>query len=202
MKNYLNAIHVIALICIAGKAVSVSFGATDGGTNLSASFHELFTTYLLLTLLYFSAEFSVRFFIWPQLHNIHAIATFRRNVKDAVANTVEPEQEPIKEVSPLDTPKTKEVIAYTFGTFARVLTNEELMALESNLKVFILGKRDLEPAVNRSSKPTTTKTPFVSPSTTAGRTVKTSSKSKDAKASYPTPSASARSTNQISPPSG
>jgi hypothetical protein len=62
-------------------------------------------------------------------------------VKDAVANAVEPEQEPIKEVSPLDTPKAKEVIAYTLGTFTGVLTNEELMALESNLKAFILGER-------------------------------------------------------------
>lgn len=149
MKNYLNAIRIIALICIAGKAVSVSLGATDGETNLSTSFHTLLITFLLLSLLYFAIEFSTRFFIWPQVKSIHAIASFKKNVKDAVANTVEPEQEPIKEVSPLDTPKAKEVIAYTLGTFAGVLTNEELMALESNLKAFILGKRDLEPAVNR-----------------------------------------------------
>lgn len=149
MKNYLNAIRIIAFICIVGKAVSVSFGATDGETNLSTLFYTILITFLLLTLLYFAIEFSTRFFIWPQVKSIHAIASFKKNVKDAVANTVEPEQEPIKEVSPLDTPKAKEVIAYTPGTFTGVLTNEELMALESNLKAFILGKSDLALSVNR-----------------------------------------------------
>lgn len=49
-------------------------------------------------------------------------------------------------------------------------------------------------------KPTTTKMPSASPSTIAGKTDKTSSKSKDEKASSPTPSVSAKSTNPIFPP--
>ncbi len=60
MKNYPNAIRTIALIYTAGKAVTVSFGAADGGTNVSASFHILLTTFLLLTLLCFVIEFSIR----------------------------------------------------------------------------------------------------------------------------------------------
>lgn len=60
MKNYPNAIRTIALIYTAGKAVTVSFGAADGGTNVSASFHILLTTFLLLTLLCFAIEFSIR----------------------------------------------------------------------------------------------------------------------------------------------
>jgi hypothetical protein len=67
MKNYLNAIRIIAFICIVGKAVSVSFGATDGETNLSTLFYTILITFLLLTLLYFAIEFSTRFFIWPQV---------------------------------------------------------------------------------------------------------------------------------------
>lgn len=52
-------------------------------------------------------------------------------------------------ISPLETPKAQEVIAYTLGTFAGVLTNEELMALDNNLKVFIIGDPIQQASVNR-----------------------------------------------------
>ena len=52
-------------------------------------------------------------------------------------------------MSPLDTPKAQEVIAYTLGTFAGVLTNEELMSLDNNLKAFILGEPTTQTSVNR-----------------------------------------------------
>ena len=147
MQKHLNAIRTVALICIAGKAVSISFAGAEDGLPLSVTINSLLINFLLLTLLYFSVEFAVRFFIWPQTRSIHAIAVFRKNMKTAVAKAEEPE--PVKPVSPLETPKVKEVIAYTLGTFAGVLTNEELMALDKNLKAFILGERELPAAVNR-----------------------------------------------------
>lgn len=52
-------------------------------------------------------------------------------------------------MSPLDTPKAQEVIAYTLGTFAGVLANEELMSLDNNLKAFILGEPTTQISVNR-----------------------------------------------------
>ena len=52
----------------------------------------------------------------------------------------------------------------------------------------------------KNSKHTTTKTQSDSPYTIATSMAKTSSKSKDAKGSSPTPSASAKSTNPTSPP--
>ena len=147
MQKHLNAIRTVALICMAGKAVSISFAGAEDGLPLSVTINSLLINFLLLTLLYFSVEFAVRFFIWPQTRSIHAIAVFRKNKKTAVAKAEEPE--PVKPVSPLETPKAKEVIAYTLGTFAGVLTNEELMALDKNLKAFILGERELPAAVNR-----------------------------------------------------
>ena len=147
MQKHLNAIRTVALICIAGKAVSVSFAGAEDGLPLSVTINSLLINFLLLTLLYFSVEFAVRFFIWPQTRSIHAIAVFRKNKKAAVEKAEEPE--PVKPVSPLETPKAKEVIAYTLGTFAGVLTNEELMALDKNLKAFILGERELPAALNR-----------------------------------------------------
>lgn len=147
MQKHLNAIRTVAIICIAGKAVSISFAGAEDGLPLSVTINSLLINFLLLTLLYFSVEFAVRFFIWPQTRSIHAIAVFRKNKKTAVAKAEEPE--PVKPVSPLETPKVKEVIAYTLGTFAGVLTNEELMALDKNLKAFILGERELPAAVNR-----------------------------------------------------
>ena len=147
MQKQLNAIRTVALICIAGKAVSVSFAGAEDGLPLSGTINSLLINFLLLTLLYFSVEFAVRFFIWPQTRSIHAITVFRKNKKMAAAKAEEPE--PIKTVSPLETPKAKEVIAYTLGTFAGVLTNEELMALDKNLKAFILGEMELPAAVNR-----------------------------------------------------
>ncbi len=147
MQKHLNAIRTVALICIAGKAVSISFAGAEDGLPLSVTINSLLINFLLLTLLYFSVEFAVRFFIWPQTRSINAIAVFRKNKKTAVAKAEEPE--PVKPVSPLETPKVKEVIAYTLGTFAGVLTNEELMALDKNLKAFILGERELPAAVNR-----------------------------------------------------
>ena len=147
MQKHLNAIRTMVLICFAGKAVSGSFAGAEDGLPLSATINSLLINFLLFTLLYFSVEFAVRFFIWPQTRSIHAITVFRKNKKTAVAKAEEPE--PVKPVSPLETPKAKEVIAYTLGTFAGVLTNEELMGLDKNLKAFILGERELPAAVNR-----------------------------------------------------
>ena len=103
MQKHLNAIRTVALICIAGKAVSVSFAGAEDGLPLSATINSLLINFLQFTLLYFSVEFAVRFFIWPRTRSIHAIAVFRKNKKAAVEKVEEPE--PVKPVSPLETPK-------------------------------------------------------------------------------------------------
>ncbi len=149
-KN-LNAIRLFALLCIAGKVFTVAAQFGDASTSLWMAISYTLSLFILLFLGYFSIEYSIRFFIWPQIRSIYAISIFNKKKKTAIAKTVEPETEPKieDELSPLDSPKAKEVIEYTLGTFADVLTNIELMVLERNLKVFILGEKNLSPAVNR-----------------------------------------------------
>lgn len=150
MTTYLNALRTVAILCIAGKAVAISFAAAEQGELLSATMNSLLTNFLLLTLGYFSFEFGVRYFIWPNARQIYTVATFKKRKKAAVEKAVGVEPaKPTIPVSPLDTPKAQEVIAYTLGTFAGVLTNDELMLLDQNLKAFILGETELRPAVNR-----------------------------------------------------
>ena len=148
MNTHLNSIRTIALICIAGKAVSVGFAS--GVASLATSVNSSLTTFLMFTLCYLSVEYGIRFFIIPLVREPLGIISFKRRKNKAV---VQSEVTTIgttrNDISPLDTPKAQEVIAYTLGTFAGVLTNEELMSLDNNLKAFILGEPTTQTAVNR-----------------------------------------------------
>lgn len=147
MNTHLNSIRTIALVCIAGRAISVGFAS--GNATLSASVSSSLTTFLMFTLCYLSVEYGIRFFILPLVNEPLAVISFKRRKEEAVEQSEETTITFAEEVSPLDTPKAQEVIAYTLGTFAGVLTNEELMALDNNMKAFIIGEPTPQTSVNR-----------------------------------------------------
>ena len=147
MNTHLNSIRTIALVCIAGKAVSVGFAS--GNATLSTSVSSSLITFLMFTLSYLSVDYGIRFFIIPLVREPLSVISFKRRMDKAVEQSEGTAINVAEEVSPLDTPKAQEVIANTLGTFAGVLTNEELMALDNNLKAFILGESTRQTAVNR-----------------------------------------------------
>jgi len=147
MNTHLNSIRTIALVCIAGKAVSVSF--STGEASLATSVNASITSFLMFTLCYLSIEYGIRFFIIPLVREPLGLISFKRRKDKAVEQSEEMIVVTHDNISPLDTPKAQEVIAYTLGTFAGVLTNEELMSLDNNLKDFIIGGSSLPTAVNR-----------------------------------------------------
>lgn len=147
MNTHLNSIRTIALVCIAGKAVSVSF--STGEASLATSVNASITSFLMFTLCYLSIEYGIRFFIIPLVREPLGVISFKRRKDKAVEQSENTIIETLENISPLDTPKAQEVIAYTLGTFAGVLTNEELMSLDNNLKAFILGEPTTQISVNR-----------------------------------------------------
>ena len=147
MNTHLNSIRTIALVCIAGKAISVGFAS--GNATLSASVSSSLTAFLMFTLCYLSVEYGIRFFIIPLVREPLGVISFKRRKDKAVEQSENTITETLENISPLDTPKAQEVIAYTLGTFAGVLTNEELMSLDNNLKAFILGEPTTQISVNR-----------------------------------------------------
>ncbi len=147
MNTHLNSIRTIALVCIAGKAVSVGFAS--GNATLSTSVSSSLTTFLMFTLSYLSVDYGIRFFIIPLVREPLSVISFKRRMDKAVEQSEGTAINVAEEVSPLDTPKAQEVIAYTLGTFAGVLTNEELMSLDNSLKAFILGESTRQTSVNR-----------------------------------------------------
>lgn len=147
MNTHLNSIRTIALVCIAGKAISVGF--STGEASLAASVNASITTFLMFTLCYLSVEYGIQFFIIPLVREPLGVISFKRRKDKAVEQSENTIIETLENISPLDTPKAQEVIAYTLGTFAGVLTNEELMSLDNNLKAFIIGESSLPTSVNR-----------------------------------------------------
>lgn len=147
MNTHLNSIRTIVLVCIAGKAVSVGFAS--GNATLSASVSSSLTAFLMFTLCYLSVEYGIRFFIIPLVRESFGVISFKHRMDKAVEQSEETIIGTHDDISPLDTPKAQEVIAYTLGTFAGVLTNEELMSLDNNLKAFILGESTQQTSVNR-----------------------------------------------------
>ena len=147
MNTHLNSIRTIALVCIAGKAISVGFAS--GNATLSASVSSSLTAFLMFTLCYLSVEYGIRFFIIPLVREPLGVISFKRRKDKAVEQSENTITETLENISPLDTPKAQEVIAYTLGTFAGVLTNEELMSLDNNLKAFIIGEPTTQISVNR-----------------------------------------------------
>lgn len=156
MTTHINAIRTIALLCIAGKALATSYTTVEHGAPVSATMYVCITNFLMFTLGYFSFEYGIRFFVMPNVRQIYAIYSFRKRMTSAAEQAIDkqpPEPEPS---SPLDSPNVREIMDYTLGTFANVLTDEELIILEGNLKAFILGETDLKPAVNRRISKITT----------------------------------------------
>jgi|GEM_PF-2989748 len=147
MNTHLNSIRTIALVCIAGKAVSVEF--SSGAASLATSVNSSITTFLMFTLCYLSVEYGIRFFIIPLVREPLGVISFKRRKDKAVEQSAEMIVVTHDNISPLETPKAQEVIAYTLGTFAGVLTNEELMVLDNNMKAFILGESTQQTSVNR-----------------------------------------------------
>lgn len=147
MNAYLNSIRTIALVCIAGKAISVGF--SSGEASLATSVNASITTFLMFTLCYRSTEYGIRFFIIPLVREPFGVISFKRRKDKAIKQSEETIVITPDDISLLDTPKAQEVIAYTLGTFAGVLTNEELMSLDNNLKAFIIGESSLPTSVNR-----------------------------------------------------
>lgn len=147
MNTHLNSIRTIAIVCIAGKAISVGFAS--GNATLSASVCSSLTTFLMFTLCYLSVEYGIRFFIIPLVREPLGVISFKRRKDKAVEQSEETIIVTHDDISPLDTPKAQEVIAYSLGTFAGVLTNEELMSLDNSLKAFILGEPPTQTSVNR-----------------------------------------------------
>ncbi len=147
MNTHLNSIRTIALVCIAGKAVSVGFAS--GNATLSTSVSSSLITFLMFTLSDLSVDYGIRFFIIPLVREPLSVISFKRRMDKAVEQSEGTAINVAEEVSPLDTPKAQEVIANTLGTFAGVLTNEELMSLDNSLKAFILGESTRQTAVNR-----------------------------------------------------
>ncbi len=103
----------------------------------------------MFTLCYLSVEYGIRFFIIPLVREPLGVISFKRRKDKAVEQSEQMNVVTHDSISPLDTPKAQEVIAYTLGTFAGVLTNEELMSLDNNLKDFIIGGSSLPTSVNR-----------------------------------------------------
>ena len=147
MNTHLNSIRTIALVCIAGKAISVGF--STGEASLATSVNASITTFLMFTLCYLSVEYGIRFFIIPLVREPLGVISFKRRKDKAVKQSDGTTIGTHDDVSPLDTPKAQEVIAYTLGTFAGVLTNEELMSLDNNVKAFIIGESIQQTSVNR-----------------------------------------------------
>lgn len=147
MNTHLNSIRTIALVCIAGKAISVGF--STGEASLATSVNASITTFLMFTLCYLSVEYGIRFFIIPLVREPLGIVSFKCRKDKAVEQSEDTIIVTLENISPLDTPKAQEVIAYTLGTFAGVLTNEELMSLDNNLKAFIIGESTRQTSVNR-----------------------------------------------------
>ena len=59
MNTHLNSIRTIALVCIAGKAVSVGFSSEEA--SLATSVNASITTFLMFTLCYLSVELYLTF---------------------------------------------------------------------------------------------------------------------------------------------
>lgn len=147
MNTHLNSIRTIALVCIAGKAISVGFSTEEA--SLAAYANASITTFLMFTLCYLSAEYGIQFFIIPLVREPLGVISFKCRKDKAVEQSEETIMVTLENISPLDTPKAQEVIAYTLGTFAGVLTNEELMSIDNSLKAFIIGDPIQQTSVNR-----------------------------------------------------
>lgn len=142
MKQYITALRIFAALAIPGKAISTCMQiATDGGDALSVILSGIYML-ILLTIGYFSLEYGIRLFIYPNIHQL--ISSFSRQSE---------RQNSINEsviANPLvNRGNIEEVIEYTLGTFDKVFTPDELKNLEANLRDFASGKTGMNPTIER-----------------------------------------------------
>ncbi len=142
MKQYITALRIFATLAIPGKAISTCIQiSTDGGDALSVILSGIYML-ILLTIGYFSLEYGIRLFIYPNI--LQLVNTFsRRNNRQNTTTESAP-------AIPLIGPVTIEnVVEYALGTFDNVFTPDELKDLETNLRDFANGKTSINPTIER-----------------------------------------------------
>ncbi len=133
MKQYINAMRIFAALAIPGKAISTCIQiSTDGGDALSVILSGIYML-ILLTIGYFSLEYGIRLFIYPNI--LQLVNTFsKQNNPQNITNEATP-------AIPLIDPVTIEnVVEYALGTFDKVFTPGELKNLEACIRDFANGK--------------------------------------------------------------
>lgn len=142
MKQYITALRIFAALAISGKAISVcmqiSTADGDAHTVILSGIYML----ILLTIGYFSLEYGIKLFIYPNI--IQLVNTCpKRNNRQNITNESTP-------AIPFIDPMTIEnVIAYSMGTFDKIFTPDELKMLEGNIRNFANGKNGMNPCIER-----------------------------------------------------
>ena len=142
MKQYINAMRIFAALAIPGKAISTCIQiSTDGGDALSVILSGIYML-ILLTIGYFSLEYGIRLFIYPNI--LQLVNTFsKQNNPQNITNEATP-------AIPLIDPVTIEnVVEYALGTFDKVFTPGELKNLEACIRDFANGKTGMNPSIER-----------------------------------------------------
>jgi len=120
MKQYITALRIFAALAISGKAISVcmqiSTADGDAHTVILSGIYML----ILLTIGYFSLEYGIKLFIYPNIIQLVNTCS-KRNNRQNITNESTP-------AIPFIDPMTIEnVIAYSMGTFDKIFTPDELI---------------------------------------------------------------------------
>ncbi len=142
MKQYITAMRIFAALAIPGKAISTCIQiSTDGGDALSVILYGIYML-ILLTIGYFSLEYGIRLFIYPNI--LQLVNTFsRRNNRQ---NTT---TESASAITLIDPVTIENVVEYALGTFNKIFTPDELKTLEDNIRDFANGKTGMNPSIER-----------------------------------------------------
>ena len=119
MKQYINAMRIFAALAIPGKAISTCIQiSTDGGDAHTVILSGIYML-ILLTIGYFSLEYGIKLFIYPNIIQLVNTCS-KRNNRQNITNESTP-------AIPFIDPMTIEnVIAYSLGTFDKIFTPDEL----------------------------------------------------------------------------
>lgn len=142
MKQYINVMRIFAALAIFGKTASVCMQLSQDGNDAQSVILSGIYMLILLTIGYFSLEYGIRLFIYPnilQLVNTFSKRNNPQNIKNESTTAI-----------PLIDPMTIEnVVEYTLGTFNKIFTEDELKNLEANLRAFANGKTSMNPTIER-----------------------------------------------------
>lgn len=142
MKQYITALRIFAALAIPGKAISTCMQiSTDGGDALSVILSGIYML-ILLTIGYFSLEYGIRLFIYPNI--LQLVNTFSRRNKRQNTTT-----ESAPAITLIDPGTIENVVEYALGTFDKIFTPDELKDLETNLRDFANGKNCMNPGIER-----------------------------------------------------